>query len=105
MTQYLMEKQVRHTLSRVVFLVTFSCSLSLLSMYLFEIMKFPIGEYYWYTVLIVLVLMCEIVIPLCLISRLPFNSFKFIFLGVQVPVLTLIASLIYIGIFVNIVWK
>jgi hypothetical protein len=35
MTQYLMEKQIRHWQSRVVFLITFSCSLSLLSMYLF----------------------------------------------------------------------
>ena len=35
MTQYLMEKQIRHWPSRVVFLITFSCSISLLSMYLF----------------------------------------------------------------------
>ena len=43
MTQYLMEKQISHWPSRVVFLITFSCSLSLLSMYLFEIMAFPIS--------------------------------------------------------------
>ena len=41
-THYLIEKQIRHWPSRVVFVVTFACSISLLSMYMFEIMRFPI---------------------------------------------------------------
>lgn len=42
-THYLIEKQIRHWPSRLVFVVTFACSISLLSMYLFEIMRFPIS--------------------------------------------------------------
>jgi hypothetical protein len=34
-TQYLIEKQIRHWPSRIVFVTTFACSISLLSMYLF----------------------------------------------------------------------
>ena len=75
MTQYLMEKQIRHMLSRIIFLITFSCSLSLLSMYLFEIMRFKIDHSYWYFVLITLVTMVIIVIPICLIFRLPFVGY------------------------------
>jgi hypothetical protein len=57
MTQYLMEKQIRHWPSQIVFLLTFSCSISLLSMYLFEIMRFPISENYWYIVMWILVIL------------------------------------------------
>lgn len=34
-THYLIEKQIRHWPSRLVFVVTFACSISLLSMYMF----------------------------------------------------------------------
>jgi len=54
-TYYLIEKQIRHWPSRLVFVITFACSISLLSMYLFEIMRLPISENYWYIVLWVLV--------------------------------------------------
>jgi hypothetical protein len=92
MTQYLMEKQIRHTLSRVIFLITFSCSLSLLSMYLFEIMRFKINHSYWYFVLITLVAMCQVVIPICLIFRLPFAWTG----GLRVPVVGIALSGVYL---------
>jgi hypothetical protein len=94
MTQYLMEKQIRHTLSRVIFLITFSCSLSLLSMYLFEIMRFKINHSYWYVDLITLVAMCQIVIPICLIFRLPFVGYHSSTL--KVPVLGIGLSGLYL---------
>lgn len=106
MTQYLMEKQIRHTLSRIIFLVTFSCSLSLLSMYLFEIMRFKINHSYWYFVLTVLIAMCEIVIPLCLIFRLPFVDHHFT--ALKIPILGIILSLAYLFFFyrkVNTTWE
>jgi hypothetical protein len=39
-----MEKQIRYILSQDIFLLTFSCSFSLLSMYFFEIMRFKIDH-------------------------------------------------------------
>ena len=34
-TRYLMEKQIRGMLSKAVFIITFSCSVSLLAMYMY----------------------------------------------------------------------
>ena len=99
MTQYLMEKQIRHTNSKIVFLITFSCSLSLLSMYLFEILSFKIDRYYWTFSLIVLVSMCEVVIPICLIFRLPFAGYHFKCFSINVPIIGLIISSLYLFFF------
>jgi hypothetical protein len=91
MTQYLMEMNIRHTLSRLIFLTSFSCSLSLLSMYLLEIMRFKISHSYWYFVLITLVAMCQLVISIGLNFSLPFAETG----GILMPVVGIFLSGVY----------
>lgn len=72
-------------------------------MYLFEIMNFSIDQYYWYFVLVVLVAMCEIIIPLCLIFRLPFAGLNFSLFKMEIPAIGLLASGLYLFFFYNLV--
>jgi hypothetical protein len=74
-------------------------------MYLFEIMRFKINHSYWYFVLITLVAMCQIVIPICLIFRLPFVGYQSA--NFKIPILGILLSGVYLYCFylkVNYTW-
>jgi len=47
-------------------------------------------------------MMCEVILPLCLISRLPMAGEGCKIFGYEVPVIGLLGSLIYLGIFLKI---
>ena len=66
-------------------------------MYLFEILRFKISHLYWQFLLIVLVAMCEVVIPLCLIFRLPLADERFT--SFRVPIFGVMLALGYLWLF------
>ena len=47
-------------------------------------------------------MMCEVILPLCLISRLPMAGEGCKIFGYEVPVVGLMGSLIYLGLFLKI---
>lgn len=49
----------------------------------------------------VLVIMVEIVIPLCLISRLPVIGFSCKICGIEISAVSIVCSLIYMGVFTS----
>ena len=96
-TRYLMEKQIRNFLPKIIFIVTFACSVSLLAMYLYEISLIHMQEALWNFLLSVLVIMCTIIIPIVLLLKFPYATYK-IPIGSQtkVPVIGIIIVLSYL---------
>lgn len=98
-TQYLMDKQIRSFLPKTIFIVTFVCSLSLLAMYLYEISSIHLSEALWDFLLSMEVFMCIIVIPTCLILRLPFATYQItVRKKTKIPIFGIVFILVYLRI-------
>ena len=96
-TRYLMEKQIRNILPKIIFIVTFTCSVSLLAMYLYEISLIHMSETFWKILLSVLVIMCTVVIPLVLLMKLPYATSKIpICSGIKVRIPAIIIIIMYL---------
>lgn len=97
-TRYLMDKRIKGFLPKSIFTVTFMCSLGLLLMYLYEIFQVKISESIWDFILAILVIMCVIVIPVCLMFRLPYITYSFTIKGYKLPIFAIIVMLLYLKI-------
>lgn len=96
-TRYLMEKQIRGFLPKAVFILTFSCSVSLLAMYMYEISMIHMNETLWNVILAVQVIMCTVVIPVLLLLKVPFAMYQIPFgPKARIPVLGVIIILVYL---------
>lgn len=96
-TRYLMEKQIRNILPKIIFIITFTCSVSLLAMYLYEISLIHMSETFWDILLSVLVIMCTIVIPLVLLMKLPYATASLpLCSGTRVPIPAIIIVVLYL---------
>ena len=67
-----MDKRIKGFLAKSIFTVTFMCSLGLLLMYLYEIFQIAIPESIWDFILAILVIMVVIIVPVCLLFKLPY---------------------------------
>lgn len=96
-TRYLMEKQIRNFLPKTVFIITFSCSVSLLAMYMYEISHIHMSEALWDIILSLLVIMCTIVIPVLLLLKIPFATYQVPFGSkARIPVLGIVIIVYYL---------
>lgn len=96
-TRYLMEKQIRNFLPKTVFIITFSCSVSLLAMYMYEISYIHMSETLWDLILSTLVIMCTIVIPVFLLLKVPFATYQVPFGSrARIPVLGALIIILYL---------
>jgi hypothetical protein len=93
-TRYLMEKQIRSFLPKTVFILIFSCSVSLLAMYLYEISHIHMSETLWDIILSIQVILCTIIIPALLLLKIPFATYQFPF--AKIPVLAIVLILAYL---------
>jgi hypothetical protein len=94
-TRYLMEKQIRNFLPKTIFTLTFMCSCGLLAMYLYEISQFNIPDLFWDVILSVLVFLCVMIIPACLLFRFPFALYQFKIYGQKFPVFAVVIIILY----------
>ena len=98
-TQYLMDKQIRSYMPKTIFIITFVCSLSLLAMYLYQISLIHLSETLWDFMLSTLVIKCTIIIPICLLLRLPFATYRLTFRGkTKIPIFGIIIIIFYLRI-------
>jgi len=77
------------------------CSLGLLLMYLYEIFQITIGETIWDFILAILVIMCVIIIPVCLMFKLPYITYSFSVRGYKIPVFAIIIMFLYLKIMLS----
>lgn len=82
-TRYLMEKQIHNIFSKIIFTLTFVCSLSLLAIYLYEISNIQLSSSLWDIILSTLVIICTIVIPIALLLKLPYATKHIKIVGTQ----------------------
>lgn len=97
-TQYLMDKRIKGFLPKSIFTVTFMCSLGLLLMYLYEIFQVNVSVHIWDFILAILVIMCVIIIPVCLMFQMPYITYSFIIKGYRLPIFAIIVILLYLKI-------
>lgn len=98
-TRYLMEKQIRNFLPKVIFIITFACSVSLEAMYLYEISSIHMREALWDFILSVQVIMCIIVIPIVLLMKVPFATYQLpISSSTRLPIFGIINVVVYLEI-------
>lgn len=93
-----MEKRVEGLLPKTIFIVTFMCSLGLLLMYLYEIFQVEVSETIWDFILAILVIMCVIIIPVCLMFRLPYITYGIKIKGYKIPLLAIAVIFLYLRI-------
>jgi hypothetical protein len=93
-----MDKRIKGFLPKSIFTVTFMCSLGLLLMYLYEIFQLAVAEAIWDFILAILVIMCVVIIPVCLMFRLPYITYSIKIWRYRVPVLAVIVIVGYLKI-------
>lgn len=97
-TRYLMDKRIKGFLPKTIFTVTFMCSLGLLLMYLYEIFQVSVSVHIWDFILAILVIMCVIIIPVCLMFQMPYITYTFTIKGYKLPIIAIIVILLYLRI-------
>ena len=100
-TRYLMDKRIKGLLPKFIFTVTFMCSLGLLLMYLYEIFRIDIPETIWDFILAILVIMCVIIIPICLLFRLPYITYQYKIKTYRIPIVAIIVMFLYFKIIIS----
>ena len=100
-TRYLMDKRIKGFLPKSIFTVTFMCSLGLLLMYLYEIFRLDIPETIWDFILAILVIMCVIIIPVCLMFRVPYITYRCKIGRYKIPIVAIIIMFLYLKVLIS----
>lgn len=93
-----MDKRIKGFLPKTIFTITFMCSLGLLLMYLYEIFQVSVSTHIWDFILAILVIMCVIIIPVCLMFQIPFITYTFTLKGYRLPIIAIVTIVLYLRI-------